>query len=143
MTASLFDTIGRKQVEIETLNANYDFVLGTLAGVISGKVAASRVLVNLTDRSMTVSPEGQSPGLPAVINGLPVVVVAPPAPEAAPDAAAMALQAADMIAPIVAQRNQAVNLLTRMMNTPIIQQAVPAAAADEVTAFLKTLNPPE
>ncbi len=70
--------IARQMLEIERLNGCYDHVANTLADVVSGKVAASRVMVNLTDRTYTIAAEGECPPMPATINGLPVCVTAPP-----------------------------------------------------------------
>lgn len=62
----------------EHLNAEYDKLLGVLAGVSSGEIATERLLVNLTDRSFVVHKEGESFGLPATINGLPNCVAGVP-----------------------------------------------------------------
>lgn len=69
--------VGRKQVAFEKLDAEYSKLLQVLAGVVSGDIHASRVLVNLTDRTYLFVEKGQRPGMPATINGLPVCVVAP------------------------------------------------------------------
>lgn len=78
MSDKLYQMVGQKQERIETLDAAYDQLLGLLAKVVKGEVARSRVLVNLTERSWALAPEGQTPGLPAQFNGVPVCVVAPP-----------------------------------------------------------------
>ncbi len=78
--AQLFEKIGRLQTANDKLNQEYDLLLSKLGGVVSGEIARTRVLVNLTDRTWEVAPEGNSPGLPASVNGLPVCVVAPPLP---------------------------------------------------------------
>ena len=76
----LFEMLGRKQVELEQLNENYDAVLQLLAQVVSGEVDRRRVLVNLTERTWARAAEGERPGTPATINGLPICVVAPDEP---------------------------------------------------------------
>jgi hypothetical protein len=78
MSAKLYEQLGRKQEALETLDQAYTDLLGVLAGVVTGEIDRRRVLVNLTDRSWTVAPPGNSPSLPATINGLPVCKVAPP-----------------------------------------------------------------
>ncbi len=75
----LYAMVGRKQATIETQDAAYTAILRQLAGVVSGEIDRSRVLVNLTDRTWIVCPEGERPAMPATINGLPVCVVAPDA----------------------------------------------------------------
>lgn len=78
--SKLLATIGLKQLQLEELNENYDALLNMFAKVVGGQVATSQVLVNLTDRSWSVAPFGESPGMPATINGLPRCVVAPARP---------------------------------------------------------------
>jgi len=88
MSDKLYADLGKKQERIEQLDAAYNALLGLLAGVVAGNIDRSRVLVNLTDRSWSLSAAGERPGLPATINGLPECVVAPPdaaPPEPAPD----------------------------------------------------------
>lgn len=75
--------VGQKQLAFERSDAAYSNVLQVLAGVVSGEIDRSRVLVNLTDRSWLVTPPGERPGMPAQINGLPICVVAPAEPEQA------------------------------------------------------------
>lgn len=84
----LFAKIGRMQVQTEAQDAAYTQVLHLLAGVVGGTIEPGRVLVNLTDRSWNLAPEGFRQGMPAQINGLPVVVVAPEPkpPEPKPEA---------------------------------------------------------
>lgn len=79
--AKLYETLGRKQAQLEAQDAAYNQLLGLLADVVTGFVTPDRILVNLTDRTWTLVPQGQRPGLPAQVNGLPVCVVAPPSPE--------------------------------------------------------------
>ena len=76
----LLARIGKQQIDHEQLDFQYGQLLNLLAGVVSGSIARSRVLVNLTDRTWLFTEPGESPGLPATINGLPVCVVAPPEP---------------------------------------------------------------
>lgn len=77
MEADLFEALGRKQLQLEQQDAAYSKLLGLLAGIVRGDIDRKRVLVNLTDRTWLVAEEGQSPGIPATINGLPECVVAP------------------------------------------------------------------
>lgn len=69
--------VGKKQVAFEKLDAEYSKLLQVLAGVVSGDIARSRVLVNLTDRTYLFVSPGCRPPMPATINGLPVCVVGP------------------------------------------------------------------
>ncbi len=80
--SQFFEKFGRMQWQIDQLNYQYDQTAKLLADVISGKVDPSRVLVNLTARTWTISPEGERPAMPATINGLPVCVTAPAKPTA-------------------------------------------------------------
>lgn len=73
--AKLYEQLGRKQAALEQLNASYDALLALLARVISGEVTRQQVLVNLTDRCWQQAPAGESPPMPATINGRPVCVV--------------------------------------------------------------------
>lgn len=77
----LYARLGRQAVAIEQERASYDALLRTLADVISGKTAPSRVMVNLTAGSWNVCPEAFSQAMPAQVNGLPACVVAPPQAE--------------------------------------------------------------
>ncbi len=85
MSAKLYEKLGRQQETIEDLNEAYTALLNLLANVVGGQVARSRLLVNLTNRSWELAPEGQRPGMPATINGQPVCVVAPDEPAPAPE----------------------------------------------------------
>lgn len=76
MSAKLYEQLGRKQERIEELDTAYDALLGLLAGVVEGSIDRGRVIVNLTERSWSLSPEGQRPAMPATVNGLPKCVVA-------------------------------------------------------------------
>ena len=51
----MFASIGRKQVELDTLNANYDQLLAVLAQVASGQVIPARVSVDLQARTWAVA----------------------------------------------------------------------------------------
>lgn len=73
--SAAYAAVGRKQVELEASKAAYSKLLAVFAEVISGKCARSRVLVNLTDGTYSWANEGESPGMPATVNGLPVCVV--------------------------------------------------------------------
>jgi hypothetical protein len=71
MSDQLYAKIGRLQTANDELSQNYDLLLGLLANVVTGKCDATRVLVNLTERSWTVAEEDCRPSLPATVNGLP------------------------------------------------------------------------
>ncbi len=88
MSQNLYAMLGQKQERIEHLDHAYDALLGLLGKVVSGEVARSRVLVNLTERSWALAPVGQTPGLPAQMNGVPVCIVAPDEAAAVAPAAA-------------------------------------------------------
>lgn len=75
--AKLYEVLGRKQALLDSQDEAYTDLLNLLAGIVSGQIETSRVLVNLTDRSWFLAEQGQSPGMPATINGLPICVVAP------------------------------------------------------------------
>lgn len=94
----LFEKLGRKQAVIEAQDDGYTQILNLLAGVVSGEIDRSRVLVDLTNRGWTLAAVGTRPGMPATINGLPQCVVAPAEPEA--------MSAADIEAKL-AERNGA------------------------------------
>lgn len=72
--AKLFEAIGRKQNQIEHLDAQYSHLLSHFAKVITGEIATERVLINLTERSWSIVPAGESAGMPATINGVPQCV---------------------------------------------------------------------
>lgn len=57
MSDELNAIIGRKQVELDTLNVEYNRVLAVLGHVVSGEVARDRVSVDLAARSWKVEPE--------------------------------------------------------------------------------------
>lgn len=84
MSERLYAKIGRQAERIEDLDAAYDHLLALFARVITGEVARSRVLLNLTERTWTLAPEGRSPAGPATINGLPRCVLGAPEPGRAP-----------------------------------------------------------
>jgi len=73
----LFESLGRKQLVIEQQDQAYTNLLNLLAGVVAGQIDPARILVNVTDRTWLVAPEGQRPSLPATVNGNPVCVVSP------------------------------------------------------------------
>ncbi len=73
----LFEKIGRLQLALEEERGQLDSILQVFAEVISGQCDPQRVMVNLTDRTVTWAAEGERPATPATINGLPRVVVAP------------------------------------------------------------------
>lgn len=78
MTESqLYEKLGRQQTRLEQQDEAYTLLLQRFAGVVSGELDRSRVLVNLTDRTWTVSEPGTRPATPPTINGLPLCVVAP------------------------------------------------------------------
>lgn len=74
---NLHERLGRKQEQLEALDASYTDLLRLLAQVVTGEVCRSRVLVNLTDRTWVRAPEGQTPPGLVQINGLPEYVVGP------------------------------------------------------------------
>lgn len=76
----MLETIGRKQLQLETQDAAYNELMNLFAGVLTGQIDSSRVLINLSDRTWTLAPEGQRPEMPATINGVPCCVVAPEKP---------------------------------------------------------------
>lgn len=51
----MFASIGRKQTELDSLNANYDQLLAVLAKVASGEVIPTRVSVDLQARTWAVA----------------------------------------------------------------------------------------
>lgn len=57
MNENLYETIGRKQADLEALNTEYDKLLGVLSQVISGEIEAERVCVDLQARSWNVTPK--------------------------------------------------------------------------------------
>jgi hypothetical protein len=75
---SLYAEIGRRQLRIEAQDVEYEKLLQLLAGVLTGEIARSRVLVNLTDRNWACVPAGEMPAMPGTINGLPVCVTGKP-----------------------------------------------------------------
>jgi hypothetical protein len=77
MDPNLYEKIGRLQLQTEKQDEAYTYLLRLTAGLVDGSIDRARVLVNLTDRTWNLAPEGQRPATPATINGLPHVVVAP------------------------------------------------------------------
>lgn len=75
--SKLYETLGRKQAQLEAQDAAYTDLLSLLAGVVGGTIDRARVLVNLTGRTWQLAPEGCRAAMPATINGQPVCVVAP------------------------------------------------------------------
>ena len=76
----LLAKVGLQHIKLEQQDEAYRKLLNVLAGVVSGVIAASRVLINVTEKTWLVTAEGERPGMPATINGLPLCVVAPPDP---------------------------------------------------------------
>lgn len=72
--AKLYEALGRKQAQIEHLDAQYGHLLAHFAKVINGEIETERVLINLTARSWSIAPKGESVGMPATINGIPECV---------------------------------------------------------------------
>lgn len=70
----LYAKIGRLQLKIEEQDVAYTKLIEVTAGLVGGTIDPVRCLVNLTDRTWIVSPDGLRPERPATINGLPVVV---------------------------------------------------------------------
>lgn len=56
MSDELNAIIGRKQVELENLNTEYDRVLLLLSKVVSGEIASADVAVDLAARSWSYNP---------------------------------------------------------------------------------------
>lgn len=73
----MFEKIGRLQMELDALRERNDLHLRVFAEVLTGTCDPSRVLVNLTDGTVTWAAKGERPAVPARINGLPVCVTAP------------------------------------------------------------------
>jgi len=73
----MLETIGRKQMQLESLQAQAANLLNVLADVVSGATERSRVMVNLTAGSWIIAEPGQRPAMPFTINGEPRCVVAP------------------------------------------------------------------
>ena len=69
------ETIGKLYSDLQAEKAFGDTLLGLVANMLRGAIDPSRVLVNLTDRTVAWEGEGQRPGLPAIINGRPDCVV--------------------------------------------------------------------
>lgn len=84
----LLAEVGARQLKLEQQDEAYRKLLSVLAGVVSGVVDPSRILVNMTDKTWYVAPQGERPGMPATINGLPLCVVAPEKPPSNEEAAA-------------------------------------------------------
>lgn len=79
MTESqLYERLGRLQMDLEKMTAQRDKILHVFAEVLSGECDASRVMIDLTNKTVVWAAPGETPSLPATINGLPVCVVAPP-----------------------------------------------------------------
>lgn len=74
----VFAVIGRKQIQLETLQVSHDTILEKFAQLLSGEMAPSQFLVNLTAKTLTWTPAGQTPSMPATINGEPRCVVGKP-----------------------------------------------------------------
>jgi hypothetical protein len=72
-----FELLGRKQATLEEVQANYALALDLVAKILTGEIDTSRVIVNLTDQTFQWVAPGNSPSLPATINGLPNCVVDP------------------------------------------------------------------
>lgn len=75
--AEMFERLGRMAHRIETVENGFNQMVDLMAKVVSGEVERSRVLVNLTAKTVIFAPEGFRPEMPATINGLPLCVVAP------------------------------------------------------------------
>ena len=56
MSENLYESIGRKQADLDNLNAEYDRLLAVFGQVASGEVARERVSVDLAARSWKVEP---------------------------------------------------------------------------------------
>ena len=76
----LYAKIGQLQMALEQREAASMQMLQWFAAVLKGELELSRVMINLTEGKIIVSPEHMRPAMPATINGLPVCVVAPEVP---------------------------------------------------------------
>jgi hypothetical protein len=79
--SDLLARIARQMIALEERDAQFDALLQMTAGLVDGSIDRSRVMVDLTNRTVHRSELGQRPALPATINGLPQCVVAPPEPD--------------------------------------------------------------
>jgi len=79
-TADLYARIGRQAVRIEQQDATVANLLALFADVLSGKTDPRRILINRTERSVQVAPDGFSACLPATINGVPECTIYAPFP---------------------------------------------------------------
>ena len=75
--AQLYEKIGRLHAALDAERQAHDLTLKVFSEVVSGGCDASRIMVNLTDRSVTWAAPGERPATPSTINGVPVCVVAP------------------------------------------------------------------
>jgi hypothetical protein len=78
--SQLLEALGRKQMELEDRAYQYTSLIRLLAQVVSGEIARSRVIVNLTEQTWSYVAIGERPSMPPQINGVPVCIVAPPDP---------------------------------------------------------------
>ena len=54
--SNLYETLGRKQEQLEAQDAAYTQIINLLAGVVSGEISADRVKVNLESRTWELAP---------------------------------------------------------------------------------------
>lgn len=60
MTESqLYERIGRQQVSLELLNAEYDRLLAVLGQVATGEVTADRIAVDLAGRTWAIAAKAE------------------------------------------------------------------------------------
>lgn len=77
MDGQVFEALGRKQFQLESLDKEYTRLLELLAGVVSGSIEPSRVTVNLTERRWSLADKKESIPAPEQAN-LPVTETVPP-----------------------------------------------------------------
>lgn len=77
----LYAKIGKLQTLNDTMKENYSKLIRVVSEIVSGECDVSRVLVNLTDETVSWAPQGERPSMPATINGKPECVIAPEKPQ--------------------------------------------------------------
>lgn len=61
----MYASIGRKQTELDRLNAEYDKLLGVVSQIVSGEIHPSRVSVDLAARNWAVAAVNPPPAATA------------------------------------------------------------------------------
>lgn len=77
MNEQFYAELGRLNWTIRQKDAAFAAALTLIARMLTGEVNPSRVAVNLTDGTVSVTEEGMRASAPPQINGVPQVVVAP------------------------------------------------------------------